>query len=282
MAMTVHNNMEDVLLFLHIPKAAGTTLTSVLMRQYPPESIFEVYGLVPDRRIEELKTCSPERRRVVQCVIGHFYFGLDELFDRRCRYITMLRDPVERVISSYYHVLRTPDNWLYRDVAKSGMTLEQYVKSEGPIAHEARNMQTRMMAGTAWDCILDEASLKTAKENLDKCAAVGVVERFDESLVLFKRRLGWTGLRYLKMRAGGRPRNSDISPSVLDAIRTHNELDIQLYQYAVQRLQMDIAGEGRGFVVDLMRLRTANRIYSGYSSLRRKLQPSRGRQACNL
>jgi len=147
--MSQHNNRKEVLLFLHIPKTAGTTLTSVLMRQYPPESIFEVYGLVPDQRIEELRALSPDRRRAVQCVIGHFYFGLDALFDAPGRYITMLRDPVERVISSYYHILRTPENWLYQDVAGGGMTLEQYVNCEGRTVHESRNMQTRMLAGAA-------------------------------------------------------------------------------------------------------------------------------------
>jgi len=270
----MRNNKKEVLLFLHIPKTAGTTLTSVLLRQYPPESIFEIYGLVPDQRIEELKTCSPGRRRAVQCVIGHFYFGLDELFDEPCRYITMLRDPVERVISSYYHILRTPDNWLYRDVAGSGMTLERYVNCEGRTVHETRNMQTRMMAGTAWDCILDEASLKTAKENLDKCAAVGVVERFDESLVLFRRRLGWTGIRYLKMRVGGRPKSEGVPPALLAEIRSRNALDVELYQHALHRLQSDIVREGWGFKFDLALLRNTNRLYAGYSAIRRKLRLS--------
>ena len=50
---------DKVLLFLHIPKTAGTTLNSIIHKQYAPEVIYNVAGPDLAKSIEKFKTLDP-------------------------------------------------------------------------------------------------------------------------------------------------------------------------------------------------------------------------------
>ena len=110
-------------IFLHIPKAAGSTLTTIIQRQYRPEEMIKSYELIRFAaathgnlsslesarfRYSYVKTMAPEKLAQVKVLMGHEGFGFHNLFSAPTTYITMLREPVERVISHYYDVLSQP------------------------------------------------------------------------------------------------------------------------------------------------------------------------------
>src|SRR5258708_15587684 len=72
-----------------------------------------------------------------------------------------------------------------------------------------------------------------AKDVLGFCDFVGLQERFEEDVVELYAQLGLP--RPAEIRSfltGGRPAVADLEPTVAAAIREHNLLDIQLYEYA--------------------------------------------------
>jgi len=82
--------------------------------------------------------------------------------------------------------------------------------------------------------------LEEAKRNLEeRFSLVGLTERFDESLVVAKRVLGWKKpLFYLPAKvAPKRGLSEEVSDRVMGLIREHNDLDIQLYEYASMRFK---------------------------------------------
>ena len=87
---------QRALIFLHIPKTAGTTLNRIIEWQYNPLSIFTIdpYGI--RATAERLQELPEERRRRLRMVRGHCYYGLHKLLPQGATYITMLRDPVKR------------------------------------------------------------------------------------------------------------------------------------------------------------------------------------------
>lgn len=99
---------HEALIFLHVPKTAGTTLNRIIEWQYNPVSIFTVDPHRIRATAARFKTFPEERRRRLRVVRGHLVFGIHEFLPQGAVYITMLREPVARLLSSYHFILRRP------------------------------------------------------------------------------------------------------------------------------------------------------------------------------
>ncbi len=249
-----------VVLFMHIPKAAGLTLGDYVYSQCRAEEAGDAdvlnagvaylnYGF-----IKEPELAIPDHVRVLlsrsdlRAVIGHFWFGLHQEVERPSTYITMLRNPIDRVSSLYY----------YAKINET-MTLDEFM--DQPPFKEVDNDQTRRIAGVdppIGEC--DRAMLEQAKEHLRRhFSVVGTTERFDESLLLLKRKLGWNKeiISYPRNVNTARPETRSLSPKTIEAIRKRNELDLELWEYASQLLDEAILAEGSGFRDELERYKSS-------------------------
>lgn len=179
---------RKAVIFLHIPKTAGTTLNRIIEGQYSP---FEIFTMDPYRiraTPERLKRLSEGRRRRLRVVRGHMFYGIHEFLPQGATYITMLRDPVARALSTYYFILRRPLNPLHRKVKKERLGVEDCIR----LFPQRHNLQCRLIAGVKDTAIADERLLEMAKENLVKSfSVVGISERFKESLMLMATTFDW-------------------------------------------------------------------------------------------
>src|ERR1041384_3479261 len=217
---------REALIFLHIPKTAGTTLNRIIESQYSP---FAIYTIDPYRiraTAERLKHLPEARRRRLRVVRGHFFYVIHECLPQGATYITMLREPVARVLSAYYFVLRRPLNPLHRKLKRERLGVEDCLR----LFPHRRNLQCRFIAGVEDTSIGDERLLEMAKENLTKAfSVVGISERFDESLILISKAFGWEVPFYQNQKvAKSRPM---VEPKLVDLIREHNRLDDELYKF---------------------------------------------------
>jgi len=250
---------QPLIIFLHLPKTAGTTLARIIDRQYDSIAILSLYGSMLG---EELATIPQNQMDRLRIVTGHLYFGAHAFSSRPGTYVTMLREPIDRVISHYYFVRHEPSNYLY-DLARK-MSLKEFVESCGK--QEPNNDQTRLLAGrghTVRFGICSDEMLDIAKRNLtEHFAVVGISEEFDRSLILMKRILGWRNPFYSKQNVGQhRPRKEDIPLETLRVIETHNTLDIELYRYAKELFQEEIRVQGESFDLETQRFRKLNASY---------------------
>ena len=104
--------MEKMLIFLHIRKAGGTTIKSIVKSNYSNNNIleFDVSGM---KNAKEFLDADNRQLSVIQ---GQMPFGLHQFLPSPSVYITMLRDPIDRVISYYYYILQRPDHYAYNQV----------------------------------------------------------------------------------------------------------------------------------------------------------------------
>ena len=249
---------KRVLIFSHIPKTAGTTLRTIISQQYPGRVIYtfrdETESIALFRELPE------DNRAKIRVLQGHKPFGIHEYLQVPVDYITMLREPVDRVISFYYWILRWPSNDLYEKVRS--MSLGDFADSRLP---QVVNQQTEFVSGLSNNSTAE--ALNVAKRNLAlHYTAFGIAENFDESLLLFKRLLGWENIYYASQHvAKNRPAKREIPRAAIKLIEKHNFFDMELYEFAKQRLEDVIKRQGQSFRNDVRTFQRMNRIYGKFA-----------------
>lgn len=244
-----HRYHPRPLIFLHVPKAAGTTLQEIIVRQYPGGKGFRFTG-APEREREFLAMSDAERA-AYDVLTGHVAYGIHRHVPGSPVYVTMLRDPVERIISHYYFVLRKPDHYLHDLVAGGRMSLRDYVERRASI--ELDNDQTRYFVEqprpTDRFVPITPDLLERAKRNLERgFAVVGLAERFDESLVLMQGAFGWLDVTYERRNVTeDRPGRHQIDDATLAVIRDVNRFDAELYEFAVRLFERRVESLGDAF-----------------------------------
>jgi len=218
---------REAVIFLHIPKTAGTTLNRIIEWQYSP---FEMFTMDPYRiraTPERLKRLPEGRRRRLRMVRGHMFYGVHECLPQGATYFTMLRDPVPRALSAYYFILRRPLNPFHRQVKKEKLGIEDCLR----LFPQRHNLQCRMIAGVQDTAIADDRLLDMAKEHLIKSfSVVGISERFEESLMLMATTFDWEIPFYKNCKVSKtRPQ---INPGTVEMIRDHNRVDVELYEFS--------------------------------------------------
>ena len=104
------------LIFTHIPKTAGTTVNSGLRKAFPDQCAFHLHR----RSEQELESLAADP--ALHVYSGHLpYMRAAAAFattGRRPRYMTVLREPIDRILSAYSYARGTPkEHW--HDLASS-------------------------------------------------------------------------------------------------------------------------------------------------------------------
>ena len=273
-----------MLIFLHIPKAAGSTLKRVIRKEYLFSSIYRglllndkdnVLSLRSPRFVEEgitneplkhIESISENRRARVKVLTGHFCFGIHKYFEQPVKYITILRDPISRVYSLYNYIFRTEKHNLHNLLISKNMTFEEFLRSG--ITTEVDNIQTRLLFG------LDSHKIKfgetypgmldQAKENLKRYfSVVGLTEDFDRTFLLMREKLNWHSKIYRNHNVAPRSSKKEIPANLREMIKEYNQLDIQLYNFAKEIFKKQLSS-----IPDvekkLLKLRNTNIRYAKY------------------
>jgi hypothetical protein len=256
-------------IFLHIPKTAGITLNKIINRQFKKDEIFHIHGdeLILQEAGDTLKDVHQEIRNNLKLIRGHFQYGLHKHLTQPTSYFTILRDPIERVISQYYYIKRDRDHLLHDKVENGKMSLDAYLESG--ITPEVNNGQTRLISGKdhlyAYGKCTPEL-LTLAKKNIQShFSIVGLLERFEESLILLKLHYRWKKIYYVVRNVSqNRLPRSEISKDTIALIEKYNQYDIELYDYAKKQFKLRVAEQKTRIEKELNKLAIQNRIYWPY------------------
>jgi hypothetical protein len=225
-------NKDEALIFLHLPKCAGTTLNRIIEWEYNPTRVFSIDPILFLWSFKKLNRWPPKRLARMQVFKGHMPFGIHRRLPQPSTYITFLRDPVERVISAYYFArnyrLHPKYHWI------KDLTLEEYVRASPNHNVQCKYISGRPFVGDfhAGDC--DANTLKLAKENLNRYfSLVGLTERFDEGLAILKIMFGWEIAKYANFNVTkSRQAKTSLPPATVELIADRNKYDMALYEYA--------------------------------------------------
>ncbi len=236
--------------FVHIPKTGGSTIRSIASRQYGVDKILlfepgsqawldDASGRVPlPDQVEARHTA---------LITGHNPFGVHARLKRPARYFAFVRDPIDRYISEYHTAGIHVDHRLRRAVTEEGLTLDAFFANS---LLAPGDIMARFLAGVTEP---EPVEVSTVMANVENTfAVVGLAERFDESILLTARSLGWDVPLYI-LRNVGQPRVASVDLRKEEATRlrrAHGDrfaVDLALHRAVDALLTRRVEGEGAAF-----------------------------------
>lgn len=173
---------RETFYFLHIQKCGGTSLRLVLDNAQAARETLGSFDASWFYYHDQLQGY-PGVGDAYKFAAGHFGWELPALVrDREWRIVTVLRDPVRRMLSEYsymkQHAKISPKmsfaEWLHCDLMMVDLALPYFVP--GLLAREERG--ARQISPVA------RGRLSEAMSNLGRCAAVGLQERMEDTVDL--------------------------------------------------------------------------------------------------
>ena len=219
-------------LFMHIPKTAGTAFREAIAANYSHAEIAYLYPTVPGLLAKDLRALPVEQRRSYRMVIGHFQFGMHEALPQPCEYVTIVREPTARVLSQYAYLRQTQPEL----VSDNGRFMPLEAVFEQRLTVDFDNAMVRLFSGvdqrvfppgTLTCDIFDRAvrNLRTA------FTIVGHQETSAASFAKLQTRFGWHATDKLEnVNAGSIRSSSELTPTLLEAIKHYNHWDYLLYE----------------------------------------------------
>jgi hypothetical protein len=231
-----------VLVFHHIRKTAGTSLRHSLRASFGPA----VYVAVPTATAEKeylsrlatwhaayYDSLSPTDKRRLIYAGGHTAGFLIPALERPVQAFTMVREPVDHVLSRYFFV------------KDRGWELPE-IRSDRRIRQRFLNIQSRSLLEPHFDDVQipddpDDPAAETWRSRLfeliDEYYTLGVQDRFEASLAMFQGKFGFGYRQMRTMRVNeDRPEDPGIDPEILDVLRQCSWLDQALYEHGVAGL----------------------------------------------
>ena len=268
------NIRKDLFIHLHIPKTGGTTLRDIIQRQYRAEKILMIPKLEESENI--LKEVSTSQINQLKLIQGHLKYGIHNHFHRRAKYFAIIRDPINRVLSTYYYVLSQKNNPQNLSTSNNQMTIYDFVQSG--VNPFLINGQTQLISGKTGDIdnpiIESEELFSLAKENIENdFLFLGITEMFDETILILKNMLGWHMPYYsIANRTKKKPNYDAVNPTIISFIKEHNQLDIKLYNITKTSLLNRIAEENDIFQNRINKFKKINRLLNPLFSYSRAIR----------
>jgi len=218
----------DHVVFLHMQKAAGTSLCEILPQCLGGPSIS--HG-------DYLKY-QPHELASFRFIAGHFGYDYLRAIPGRNFTFTFLREPVDRVVSLYYFMQnRDAREYEIYSLAQQ-ISFTEFVRSNQPlVSTHIDNHQVRQLArGWPYEQLraTGEQLLAQAIANLDSLSFFGFQETFESDVMELARRLDVQiePQQLPRSNRSQRPDVSELSTDVVESIRRRTELDRRLYESA--------------------------------------------------
>ncbi|MBI2279640.1 MAG: sulfotransferase family 2 domain-containing protein [Bacteroidetes bacterium] len=211
--------MRDNLIFVHIPKTGGTTISTAMTNQY--------WASTPDFHyrhvIEKTKTSNAGD------IFDPQHFEKYKAFT----IFMMLRHPIDKLISEYYFFKER--EVLMNFFRKKPTCFIDYIKDRQTQNSTINFLKGRRLYDTKIPTVSDLDDVLDAIEQIP--VYVGIFEEYEKSMQYFSdiTDIKWKKEMEVKRITFKRPSISELNEETKELILEHNKLDIELYQFSLEK-----------------------------------------------
>lgn len=217
--------------FLHIPKAAGTSVKSMLFRHYRQDYSIRVWHVASGGDVAPPEFSNYECDvDLITHVSGHisatkFRSNVDLWNDFKINgrfALAVTRDPLERLVSDYHYIRRTEGHPRADD---ADLSLEAFISAQ-PANAQARFLGISNVDVAAGNLVFEKDDALSERLILLDTSLIDV-----QLPVLEKAAFGESKLVERK-NVASQPTKSDVRGDLLEKFHEKNQLDIELVRYA--------------------------------------------------
>lgn len=252
---------RTVIMHFHIFKNAGTTIDSVLEKNFRENAIRGDGEKPKDILPMEIVIDYLNKNKNVEAFSSHqMRFPIPENNEIEFFPLVFIRHPIDRALSTYSFNKNRVDPISQISFEAKYMPLKAYIEwNLHPPSRKTKNMtiknfQVLYLSRDNVESEVDNNDLNIAIEHLKSCPVVGVIDRLDESLVvaeeILRNDFPEIDLSYIKRNISKNRKNSlqerlddvesQLEKSLCEDLRKHNELDLKLYEMANKELDVRI------------------------------------------
>jgi hypothetical protein len=227
----------EMLFFIHIPKCAGSSFRNVLKRWCGRDALF-----IDARSPEELALGLEGREQPPLAVAGHFRFGIHAGLSCRPRYVSLVRDPLDRFVSLYQHMASVTDHPFHATAAS--MDLERFY--EHCLSDPRLRGQT---VGVQCHFLTRERTFEAARPVIDSAYSVLAPTELYAGFVAACGRLidrAPPGAHVARNVARKSPRIEEAKQRLAERIAQDHGEDVLLYEYVRDRFAAQLAKAAHG------------------------------------
>jgi hypothetical protein len=254
--LSTHSRFHEVLVFVHIPKCAGTTSKLILQRGFCHRnrcvealslrgiqrswySVSNVYR--GDDNFDSLSFAKlpVATRRRIRLLQGHVPLGSCLLLNSPCYETTVLRDPTARLVSEVHWLIKTQRD--FANMSASEFLVQAWDNNIlGTLSVLLDNHATRLLSGDSMQNIfyganltgfkkLSPLHLERAFKGLAAAYAVGTVEKLEEYFAVLSLRTGYV-FPFINEYKNANEYSEELSPRAMIIVKHLNHYDDFLYQ----------------------------------------------------
>lgn len=236
---------EPAILFMHIPRTAGTAFREAIARNYREHAIAYLYGTPPGFLVQDLNQLPLEQRRELKVVIGHFPYGIHHYLPQETIYVTIVREPAARLLSHYTYLRHTQPELLKE--GNRTLTLEELLKKK-PHIHFDNTLvrqfgsvdEREFPAGTIDETLYNKALYYLQREY----KFIGHQEFAADAYSWLKRQFGWNTPEQLDFVNPSLIRVDDAErANAQEAFEKYNHWDNLLYREILKLFPYSYARE---------------------------------------
>lgn len=232
--------MAPQIVFLHLQKTAGTTLHNLLYPLFKPSEVAPAY----------LGDFGPLKSGSYRYIYGHLPYAAARLHFPNATYVTMLRDPIARLVSQFRSFKKREnfsEAWRSTRTARQieaiefcwNATFAEFLRSDHEnIVGHTQNLYVAMLSSPE-----DPDRLESAKRNLSAFACVGIQEMWRTSLQMIFEKIGapLPANALAEHLNKSEPFEAELTDETLPLVYAKVKDDLALYRWAVPRFDEQVA-----------------------------------------